>query len=83
MAAAQGELDLGLDTAGPSGGPLPITASRMGCLLDAIEQAYRVLGLDDAAGGDEIFRHLVLARIIEPAGKLDSIHSALMLNTGG
>jgi hypothetical protein len=52
MAAAQSELDLGLDAAGPS-------------------------------GGDEIFRHLVLARIIEPVGKLDSIHSALMLNTGG
>jgi hypothetical protein len=25
------------------------------------------LGLEDAAGGDEVFRHLVLARIIEPA----------------
>jgi hypothetical protein len=25
-----------------------------------------VLGLDKAAGGDEVFRHLVLARIIEP-----------------
>ena len=35
LAAGQGELDLGLDTAAP-GGPLPITASRMGCLLDAL-----------------------------------------------
>ena len=26
-----------------------------------------------AAGGDEVFRHLVLARIIEPASKLDSL----------
>ena len=38
------------------GGPLPITASRMGCLLDALEHAYRVLGFDQAAGGDEVFR---------------------------
>ena len=45
LAAGQGELDLGLDTAAP-GGPLPITASRMGCLLDALEHAYRVLGFD-------------------------------------
>ena len=26
-----------------------------------------------AAGGDEVFRHLVLARIIEPVSKLDSL----------
>ena len=45
----------------------------MGHLLDALERAYRVLGLEDAAGGDEVFRQLVLARIIEPASKLDSL----------
>ncbi len=72
LAAGQGELDLGLDTSAP-GGPLPITASRMGCLLDALEHAYRVLGFDEAAGGDEVFRGLVLARVIEPASKLDSL----------
>jgi hypothetical protein len=71
LAAGQGELDLGLDTGAP-GGPLPITSSRMGCLLDALEQAYRVLGFDQATGGDEVFRQLVLARIIEPVSKLDS-----------
>jgi hypothetical protein len=27
---------------------------------------------DQAAGGDEVFRDLVLARIIEPVSKLDS-----------
>jgi hypothetical protein len=72
LAAGQGELDLGLDT-GAAGGPLPITASRMGCLLDALSRAYDVLGFDRAAGGDEVFRDLVLARIIEPASKLDSL----------
>ena len=72
LAAGQGELDLGLDTAAP-GGPLPITASRMGCLLDALEHAWRVLGFDHAAGRDEVFFQLVAARIIEPVSKLDSL----------
>jgi len=72
LAAGQGELDLALD-APAAGGPLPITSSRMGCLLDALDHAYRVLGLDGAAGGDEVFAGLVLARIIEPASKLDSL----------
>ena len=43
----------------------------MGCLADALEHAYRVLGFDEASGGDEMFGPLVLARIIEPASKLD------------
>ena len=72
LAAGQGELDLRLDTAA-AGGPLPITASRMGCLADALEHAYRVLGFDQASGGDEVFVQLVLARIIEPVSKLDSL----------
>src|SRR5262245_57372927 len=71
IAAGQLQLALGLEPAG--GGPLPITSSRMGHLIDALEHAYRVLGLEDAAGGDEVFRCLVLARIIEPVSKLDSL----------
>ena len=73
MAGGQDELGLGLGPAVQGGGPLPITSSRMGHLVDALEHAYRVLGLDEAAGGDEVFRHLVLARIIEPSSKLDSL----------
>jgi hypothetical protein len=61
IAAGQLELALGLVPAG--GGPLPVTSSRMGHLLDALEHAYRVLGLEAAAGGDEVFRHLVLAAL--------------------
>src|SRR5499427_6163687 len=72
LAAGQGELDLGL-AAGAPGGPLPITSSRMGHLLDSLERAYRVLGLAAATGGDEVFAQLVLARIIEPVSKLDSL----------
>ena len=54
IAAGQPELDLGLGAPGPVG-PLPITSSRMGHLLDALEHTYRVLGLKDAAGGDDVF----------------------------
>jgi hypothetical protein len=72
MASGQQELGLGLDGPGP-GGPLPITSSRMGCLLDALECAYQMHGFEDAACGDEVFRQLVLARIIELASKIDSI----------
>ena len=72
IAAGQPGLDLGLGALGRSG-PLPITSSRMGHLLDALGHAYRLLGLDDAAGGDDVFRQLVLARIIEPASELDSL----------
>ena len=71
LAAGQGELDLGLAVGAP-GGPLPITASRMAHLWDALVHGYRVLGFDCAAGGDEVFAQLVLARIIEPTSKLDS-----------
>ena len=45
----------------------------MGCLLDALGHGYRVLGFDQASGGDEVFGDLVLARIIEPVSKLDSL----------
>ncbi len=72
LAAGQGELDLGLD-AGAPGGPLPITSSRMGCLLDALAHAYDVLGFPAAAGGDEVFFQLAAARVIEPVSKLDSL----------
>ena len=45
----------------------------MGHLWDALSRAYDVLGFDEAAGGDEVFRQLVLARIIEPSSKEDSV----------
>ena len=51
---------------------MPIRSSRMGHLWDALCRAYDVLGFDQAAGGDEVFRQLVLARIVEPTSKLDS-----------
>jgi hypothetical protein len=75
LAAGQGELDLGLTLAeaAASGGPLEIVASRMGHLWDALSSAYELLGFTDASGGDAVFRDLVLARIVEPTSKLDSL----------
>lgn len=75
LARGQGELELGLDVAGRAAGsgPLEIVSSRMGYLWDALSCGYDVLGFDTVAGGDEVFRQLVLARIIEPTSKHDSL----------
>jgi hypothetical protein len=75
IAAGQAELELGLDVAvaEPLGsGPLPIVSSRMGHLGDGLCAAYDALGFDKATD-DEVFRQLVLARIIEPTSKRDSL----------
>jgi hypothetical protein len=78
LVAGEEELDLGLERTEPAkrgtdGGPLPITSSRMGHLWGALAHAYDELGFGHATGRDEVFRQLVLARIIEPASKLDSL----------
>jgi hypothetical protein len=79
LAAGQGVLDLELEVPSVKGGalvpagPLPIRSSRMAHLGDALAGVYEALGFGEATGGDEVFRQLVLARIIEPTSKLDSI----------
>src|SRR3954453_7422190 len=78
VAAGQGvlELDLGLDAAADaiaSSGPLEIASSRAAHLWDALSRAYDALGFANASGADEVFRQLVLARIIEPTSKLDAL----------
>ena len=73
LADGQGALDLGLDTTGVDGEPLEIVGSRASHLWDDMCHAYRVLGFDTATGGDEVLRDLVLARIIEPTSKVDSL----------
>jgi hypothetical protein len=72
VAAGQEQLDLGLDI-GAAGGPLEVVGSTAGHLWDALCRCYDSLGFDRASGGDEVFRALVLARIIEPTSKLDSL----------
>jgi hypothetical protein len=71
LAAGQTELDLGL-TNGLEAGTLPITSSQMTHLWDGLCTAYRVLGFEVVTKGDNVFRDLVLARIIEPTRKIDA-----------
>jgi hypothetical protein len=51
----------------------PIVSSRARHLWEVLRTAYELLGLDQACGGDEVFKLLTLARVIEPTSKLDSI----------
>jgi hypothetical protein len=71
LAANQALLDLGV-TAPAGSEPLPITSTRMTHLWDALCAAYRILGFESATKGDNVFRDLVLARIIEPSSKIDA-----------
>lgn len=80
LAAGQGVLDLQMQApAGSSDvlalppGALPIRSSRMRHVGDALAGVFERLGLGEAAGRDTVFAALVLARIIEPSSKLDSI----------
>jgi hypothetical protein len=81
LAAGQGELDLDQigavgrappDAAARGGAPLPITSTRMAVLWDALGAGFDALGFDAGTENDEVFRHLVLARIVEPTSKLDA-----------
>ncbi|MEV4545964.1 hypothetical protein AB0J99_30625 [Micromonospora echinaurantiaca] len=64
LAAGQGELDLRLpDGPANGGGPLPITSTRAGHLLDALGRGYDTLGFAAAAERDEVFNALVLASV--------------------
>ncbi|GED96690.1 hypothetical protein nbrc107697_07290 [Gordonia crocea] len=71
LAEGQGQLELGL-AAQAGGGPLPITGTRMTVLWDSLDRVFtEVFGAN--INGDTVFRDLVLARIIEPTSKLDSL----------
>ena len=72
LSAGQTELDLGVATRSGAE-PLPITSTRAAHLWEALCRAYEVLGFVEAAGGDDVFRQLVCARIIEPTSKADSL----------
>ena len=71
LAAGQTELDLGIP-GHLEPGTLPIVSSQMTTLWEALCAAYRVLGFETATKGDNVFRELVLARIIEPSSKIDA-----------
>lgn len=71
VAAGQDELDFG--DGQPRGHVLPIVASRAEHLWNALSAGYMELGFDTAAEGDEVFKQLVLGRVVEPASKLDTL----------
>ena len=71
LAAGQTELDLGIG-GGVEPGALPILSSQMTHLWESLWAAYRVLGFESATKNDNVFRDLVLARIIEPSSKIDA-----------
>ena len=69
----QAAFDLGLDEA-PSGvgrAPGVITGKRSAVLWSVLTGAYARLGFDVL--GDEAFKQLVLARLVEPTSKADSL----------
>jgi len=69
------ENDAGSAPQEPSGAGCvaPIASNRMGVLLEALEAAWKAVGLDRLDGADEVFRQLVTARLIEPTSKQDSL----------
>lgn len=79
----QQQLNLGLDeepasgqagtASAPMGSGVTITRMRMGPLIDALTRIYKALGFDDATGDDEVFYQQVIARLVEPTSKYDSL----------
>ncbi|WP_188503824.1 hypothetical protein [Nesterenkonia alkaliphila] len=75
----QQQLDLGFDdepTKGATGGSssgIKVDSMRMGPLIEALTAIYKGLGFEEATGGDEVFYQQVLARLVEPTSKLDSL----------
>jgi hypothetical protein len=69
--AGQDSLDLG--DGQPGAAELPILSTQSKRLWEALETGYQMLGFDRACEADSVSQGLVLARIIEPTSKLDSI----------
>src|SRR5699024_379616 len=71
--AEQLELELGLpaDTAAPPRART-VVGSRSSILIDAITQSWKRLGFGEVVN-DNAFFHLVLARLVEPTSKADSL----------
>ncbi|WP_103063096.1 hypothetical protein [Actinomyces qiguomingii] len=63
-----GQLALDLDEPAPRTGAV-VDSKRSALLWDVLTGAYEALGPDEAVGGDEGFKQMVLARLIEPTSK--------------
>ncbi|WGD36674.1 IS1634 family transposase [Lysinibacter sp. HNR] len=72
-AQATGQTELQIDTpADPAGPRITMQHSYSRVLYDTLVSVYDRLGFTDAVN-DRVFRDLVIARIIEPSSKLDTI----------
>ena len=79
--AGQDELDLGLDTPAPAvGARARVVASSSQVLWDVLVDAYQRLGF--TVLDDEAFMKLVLARVIEPVSKADTVRVLHDLGVG-
>src|SRR5450756_2018474 len=81
--AGQDELDLGLDTPAPAVGARArarVVASSSQVLWDVLVDAYQRLGF--TVLDDEAFMKLVLARVIEPVSKADTVRVLHELGVG-
>lgn len=58
-------------SSGPSG--VKVTGMRMGPLMDALSSIHTWLGFGEATGSDEVFYQQVIARLVEPTSKYDSL----------
>ncbi len=77
-----GQLAFDLDalTPTPVTAPPAVVGSQSRVLWEVLEDAYAVLGFDRV--GTDAFRRLVLARVIEPASKVDTIRVLADLGIG-
>lgn len=64
-----------------AGGGLVLHGTRPRLLWEVLEQAYERIGFPGAVD-DAVFKQLVLARIVEPTSKLDSLRVLEELNVG-
>lgn len=67
--------ELAVAPSGSQVNPVLITRERAGYLLDVFDHAWQTLGFDTATGDDQVFKHLVLARLVQPGSKADSIET--------
>lgn len=67
--------DFSVESTGTETNPVPVMSERAGYLLEIFDHAWHALGFDAATDDDQVFKHLVYARLIHPGSKFDSIET--------
>lgn len=67
----EGQITMDLGKSPAAGADMALESAYSAVLWDALSKTYSDIGFDNL--GDEVFKQLVLARIIEPTSKLDTI----------